>query len=54
MMQSKNLASVMVFAAVASDGNVMPPHFIESGVKINTADYLKILKNVLMPWIRRS
>ena len=53
-MQSKNPASVMVFAAVASDGNVMPPHFIEAGVKINTADYLKILKDVLMPWIRRS
>ena len=54
VMQSKNPASVMVFAAVASDGNVMPPHFIEAGVKINTADYLKILKDVLMPWIRRS
>ena len=54
VMQSKNPASVMVFAAVASDGNVMPPHFIEAGVKINTADYLKILKDVLMPWIRKS
>ena len=54
VMQSKNPASVMVFAAVASDGNVMPPHFIEAGVKINTAEYLKILKDVLMPWIRRN
>lgn len=54
VMQSKNPASVMVFAAVASDGNVMPPHFIEAGLKINTAEYLKILKDVLMPWIRRN
>ena len=37
VMQSKNPASVMVFPAVASDGKVMPPHFIEAGLKINTA-----------------
>ena len=54
VMQSKNPASVMVFAAVASDGKVMPPHFIKAGLKINTAEYLKILKDVLMLWIRRS
>ena len=48
-MQSKTPASVMVFAAVASDGKVMPPHFIEAGLKINTAEYLKVLKDVLMP-----
>ena len=53
-MQSKNPASVIVFAAVASDGKVMPPHFIEAGLKINIAGYLKILKDVLMPWIRRN
>ena len=39
---------------LASDGKVMPPHFIEAGLKINTAEYLKILKDVLMPWIRRN
>ena len=54
VMQSKNPASVMVFAVVASDGKVMPPHFIEAGLKINTAEYLKILKDVSMPWIRRN
>ena len=32
----------------------MPPHFIEAGLKINTAEYLKILKDVLMSWIRRK
>ena len=42
--QSKNPYSVMVFAAVASDGKVMPPHFIEAVLKINTAEYLKIGK----------
>ena len=33
---------------------MMPLHFIEAGLKINTAEYLKILKDVLMPWIRRN
>ena len=36
----------MVFAAVASEGKTMPPHFIEAGLKINRAEFLKILKNV--------
>ena len=44
----------MVFAAVVSNGKVMPPYFIKVGLKINTAEYLKILKDFLMPWIRRS
>ena len=38
VMQSKNPASVMVFAAVASDGKVMFPHFFEAGLRINTAE----------------
>ena len=53
-MQSKNPTSVMIFTAVASDGKVMPPHFIEAGLKINTAEYLKILNDVLLPWICRN
>ena len=53
LMNSKNPASVMVFAAVASDGTVMPPHFIEVGLKINVAEYLKILKDILLPWTRK-
>ena len=54
VMQSKHPASVMVFGAIASDGKVMPPHFIEVGLKINTAEYLKILEEVLLPWIKKN
>ena len=32
----------------------MPPHFIEAGLKINIAEYLKILKDILVSWIRRN
>ena len=53
VMQSKNPASVMVFGAMASDGRMMPPHFIEAGLKINTAEYMKILQDVMLPWIIR-
>ena len=52
-MQSKNSASVMVFAAVVSDERVMPPHFIDAGLKINMAEYLNILNDVLLLWIHR-
>ena len=44
----------MVFDVVASDGKVMSPHFIDAGLKINTAEYLKILKEVLLPWIKKN
>ena len=54
VMQSKNPASVMVFAAVASDGKVMPPHSSKRALKSTQREYLKILKDVLMPWIRRN
>lgn len=54
VMESKFPASVMVFGAVASDGKVMPPHFIEAGLKINTVEYLKILEEVLLPWIKKN
>jgi hypothetical protein len=30
---------------------VMPPYFFEVGLKINTAVYLDVLKNVVKPWI---
>ena len=53
-MQSKNLVSVMVFAAVAGDDKVIPPHFIETGLKTNTEECLKILIDFLLAWIREN
>ena len=43
-MQSENL----VFASVASEVKVKPPHFIESGPEINTESYLKNVNEVLL------
>jgi hypothetical protein len=52
--ETKNPASVMVFGAVANDGSVMPPHFIEAGLKINTEEYIRILQTVLLPWMSQK
>ena len=54
VMQSRNPASVIIFAAVENDGKMIPPHFIKGGLKINTAEYLKIVNDVLLPWIRTN
>ena len=51
IMQSKNLASIMVYGGIASDGKVMPPHFIKVGLKINTVQYMKFLERVVLAWI---
>ena len=43
-----------VVVAVASDGKIMPPHLIETGLKTNTPKYLMILKEVLFLWIMKN
>lgn len=40
----------MIFGTMAKDGSVMDPHFSETGLKINTEEYLNILKNLLLTW----
>ena len=41
MLKTKNPTRVMVFGRVASDGTIMPPHFIDAGLKVNTSEYLE-------------
>lgn len=48
-LHSKNPASIKVTRV----GKLIPPHFLEVGLKINRAEYLKILENALLPWIRK-
>ena len=54
VMQTIHLASVMVFGAVASDEQVIPLHFIVPGLKINTEDYLRIMRENLLCWILKK
>ena len=47
-------AGVMVWAAVASDGQKSPLVFIPEGVKVNTQVYLNLLRDHALPWARGS
>ena len=50
VMKTKFPATVMVFGVVSSEGHIMPPHIFEVGLKINTKEYLDVLKSVVIPW----
>ena len=39
---------------VASNGKVLPPLFIETGLKINTVECQRILEEVILPWIKKN
>ena len=40
----------MVFGVVSSEGHINPPHIFEVGLKVNTKEYLDVLKSVVIPW----
>ncbi|QQP37031.1 Transposable element tcb2 transposase [Caligus rogercresseyi] len=44
-------SSVMVLGVISSEGYVMPPHFFKKGLKVNTAIYIDVMKNVVKPWL---
>ncbi|WKX94524.1 hypothetical protein Q1695_011645 [Nippostrongylus brasiliensis] len=49
--RSSHPASVMVFAGVTADGKT-PLWFVPKGVKVNSQNYLDLLKEDLLPWAR--
>ena len=50
VMKTKIPVTVMAFGVVSSEGHIMPPHFFEVGMKVNTKVYLDVLKSVVIPW----
>ena len=50
VMKTKFPTTVMVFGVVSSEGHIMPPHIFEIGLKVNTKEYLDVLKSVVIPW----
>ena len=53
MMQTKFPQTVMVFECVSSEGDVMPPHFFQEGLRLNSDGYVELLNTVVKPWITR-
>ncbi len=47
----KNPSSVMVFGAMATDGSVMDPIFIPSGVTVNSMTYQSLVLPKLLSWM---
>ena len=52
--QTKHPASVMVFGLISSDGKRMAPHFFPVGTRINSDEYIKVLKTKVKPWVQRT
>ena len=49
--KSQKPQSVMVFAAVTTDGHKSPIIFVEANTKINSDIYIEILKDKIYPWV---
>ena len=43
--------TVMVFGCVSCEGDVMPPHFVREGIRLNSDAYMELLITVVKPWI---
>ena len=50
VMKTKFAKTVMVFGVISSEGDIMPPHIFESGLKVNTKVYLEVMEQVVVPW----
>ena len=53
VMQAKFLATVIVFGVTPLEGDIMLPYFFPKGLRVNTDEYLKILKEHTLPWIQK-
>ena len=53
VMSVKFPANVMVLGVVSSEGDVMPPHIFEKGIRVNSEVYIDVLKKVVKPWMDR-
>ncbi|UYV77941.1 hypothetical protein LAZ67_15002969, partial [Cordylochernes scorpioides] len=51
VMHTKFPASVMVLGVISSEGDVMPPHFFEKGLRMNADTYINVLESVVKPWM---
>ncbi len=51
VMATKFPAAVMVLGVVSNQGDVMPPHIFPKGLRVNTEEYLKVMQDVVKPWM---
>jgi len=51
---TKHPQSAMMLGVVASDGKRMPPNWFPKGLRLDTKEYLKVMENVVKPWINAN
>ena len=51
VMHTKFPATVMVLGVISSEGDVMPPYFFLKGLRVRAAEYVKVLREVIKPWM---
>jgi hypothetical protein len=51
VMTTKYSATVTVLGVVSNKGDFMPPHFFAKGLKINAEEYVKVLRDIVKPWM---
>ena len=50
VMKTEFPATVMGFGVVSCEGHILPPHIFKVSLKVNTKEYLDVLKSVVIPW----
>ncbi len=49
--QTKFPVNVMVLGVVSNQGDVMPPHIFDVGLKVNAEVYVEVLETKVLPWM---
>ena len=44
-------ATVMVLGVVSSEGDIMPPHFFQRGLRVNAEVHIDVKRGVVKPWM---
>ena len=52
VMKTKYPETVMVFGVISGEGDVMPPHIFQKGLRLNSEIYIKVLEEKVFPWIQ--
>ncbi len=50
VMATKFPTAVMVLDVISNEGEVMSPHIFPRGIKVNTDEYLTVMKEVVKHW----
>lgn len=50
-MRTKFPAISVVPGVVSSTGDIILPFFFQSGLKVNSSEYIKVLKDTVKPWM---